>query len=304
MARRARRAPRVLAAVEDSWYLMFAVPQARFLVDGRVPFYGAEHIHRVSLAFSSARLLDELLEHYRVNVVVPRHTFKAHQLLTEHMRARSDWSLVSVEDRYAVFARNDLVLREGGPARALELEPSYETAWLLHAEPARERAIAAAIAALPESENNRGYRGWVRAMLALKPLHRPGDGNGLRAPQTPAESATLKRARDWLSRAARGAEGVPVVHAYHALVCAALCDVDCAERALHEARWEGDSRETLLGAQEVALRRGQRDEVAQFLERAERMPGGHGRCVACGAARRPAYASADARDRKASRRLA
>jgi hypothetical protein len=66
---------------------------------------------------------------------------------------------------------------------------------------------------------------------------------------------------------------VPIVHAYHALVCAALCDLDGAERALREARWEGDSRETLLGAQELALRRGDRDEVAQFLARAEQMPG-------------------------------
>jgi hypothetical protein len=79
-----------------------------------------------------------------------------------------------------------------------------------------------------------------------------------------------------LARAAAGAEGVPIVHAYHALVCAALCDVECAERALHEARWEGDSRETLLGAQEIALRRGQNDEVAQFLARAEHMPGASG----------------------------
>ena len=33
-------APRVLSAIEDAWYLMFAVPDARFLVDPRLPFYG------------------------------------------------------------------------------------------------------------------------------------------------------------------------------------------------------------------------------------------------------------------------
>ena len=32
--------PRILAPIQDSWPLMFAVPDGRFLVDGRVPFYG------------------------------------------------------------------------------------------------------------------------------------------------------------------------------------------------------------------------------------------------------------------------
>jgi hypothetical protein len=136
--------------------------------------------------------------------------------------------------------------------------------------------IEAALRALPQSENNRGYRGWVRAMLSIKPLRRMGEGNGLRAPASDAETAIMRQARDWLERAAEGAEGVPIVHAYHALVCAALCDVECAEHALQEARWEGDSRETLLGAQELALRRGQQSEVAEFLARAEQMPGAAG----------------------------
>lgn len=270
------RAPRVLAAIEDSWYLMFAVPQARFLVDGRVPFYGPEHIQRVSMAFADPARLDQLLAQYRVDTVVPRHTFKAHQALVQSMRARPGWTLVSVEDRYSVFVRSDLQLQDGGRPRALALEPSYEAGWLLEADAAREQAIRAALGELPESENNRGYKGWVRAMLSIKPLRRPGEGNGLRPPESAAETATLRKARDWLERAAAGAEGVPIVHAYHALVCAALCDVECAEHALHEARWEGDSRETLLGAQEVALRRGQNAEVAEFLARAEHMPGASG----------------------------
>ena len=270
------QSPRVFAAIEDSWYLMFAVPRARFLVDGRVPFYGPEHIQRIRRAFGDPRVLEQVLADYRVNVVVARFTFKPHRILMHAMRERRDWTLVSIEDRYAVFVRNDLRLREGGRPRALSLQPGYELGWLLGANPARAKAILAELGRLPRSDNTLGYQGWVRAVLLLQPLRRPGDHDGLRAPRDPSEDAILRRSRAWLSRAARGAEGVPIVHAYHGLVCAALCDLPCAEHALDEARWEGESRETLLGAQEVAVREGLRDEVTQFLRKAEQVPGADG----------------------------
>jgi hypothetical protein len=268
--------PRVLAAIEDSWYLMFAVPQARFLVDGRVPFYGPAHIRRVRLAFASQRRLDELIEHFGIDTIVVRHTFKPHRLLLDGMRSRDGWALVTVEDRYALFVRDDIPLLGGGRPRVLALQPSYEPDWLLDADAKREPAILSALAELPKHENNRGYRGWIRAVLAIKPLQRAGRGNGLRPPANAAETAVLKKAAAWLRRAATGAEGVPVVHAYHALVAAALCDLDMAEAALEEARWEGESRETLLGAQEIALRRGQRQEVEEFLRKAQALPGAAG----------------------------
>jgi hypothetical protein len=125
---------------------------------------------------------------------------------------------------------------------------------------------------LQAHEGNRGYRSWVRGVLATRPLRRAGGNNGLRGAATPAEAALLERAQRWLVRAARGAEGVPVVHAYLALVAAARCDLERAERALEDARWEGESRETLLGAQEIALRRGERERVRAFLQQAEAMP--------------------------------
>jgi hypothetical protein len=126
---------------------------------------------------------------------------------------------------------------------------------------------------LPPHENTRGYAGWVRAVLALQPLLRSGRDNGLRPAVSDAERAVLERAQRWLARAAKGAEGVPIVHAYHALVAAARCDLDAAQHAIEQARWEGESRETLLGAQEIALRRGQLESVRDFLRRAAAMPG-------------------------------
>ncbi len=265
-------APRVFAAIDDSWYLMFGVPRARFLVDGRIPFYGPAHIRHVRGGFGSDAALAALLERYRVDTVVVRHTFAPQRRLFQNMYGRAGWLLVAIEDRYSLFVRADLPLRNGVRPRRIELQPGYEPEWLLAADPARARAIVAALAQLPAHENTRGYAGWVRAVLELAPLLRQGRDNGLRPATHAAEWKALARAQRWLERAAKGAEGVPIVHAYHALVAAARCDLDAAERALEQARWEGDSRETLLGAQEIGLRRGHLAEVREFLKRASAMP--------------------------------
>jgi hypothetical protein len=270
------RAPRVLAAVEDSWYLMWKVPQARFLVDGRVPFLGPAHIVQVSEAMANPAALGALLARFGVDTVVVRHTFEPQRNLLTGMRARADYALVSIEDRYSLFVRTDIALLPGAEVRPLVLEPAYELPWLLSAGATRERAIRDELSRLPPHENRRGYTGWVRAVLALKPLLRAGGRNGLRAPANAAELAALELAQRRLARAGVGAEGVPVVHAYHALVAIARCDFGAAERALATARWEGESRETLLGAQELALRMGRHEQVIAFLQEAEVMPGAEG----------------------------
>jgi hypothetical protein len=267
-------APRVFAAVEDSWYLMFAVPRARFVVDGRIPFYGPEHMARVRKAMAGEPALGELITRYRVDAVVVRNTFAPQRRLLADMSGRAGWALVAVEDRYALFVHGGMRLADGSRPRALALRPGYELDWLLAADAAGERAILTELARQPAHPNTRGYAGWVRAVLALKPLLRRGGstGNGLR-PASETERAVLERAQRWLALAAKGAQGVPIVHAYHALVATARCDLDTAERAFALARREGDSRETLLGAQELALRRGERAAVQAFLQRAASMPG-------------------------------
>jgi hypothetical protein len=269
-------APRVFAAIDDSWYLMFAVPQARFLIDGRIPFYGPEHVERVRRGFDSEAALSGLLQGHRVDTVLVRHAFAPQRVLFRHMYGRPGWVLVCIEDRYSLFVREDALLARDQPPRALDLRPGYEPEWLLDADAARARTIRAELAQLPQHENTRGYVAWVRALLELKPLLRPGRSNGLLPTTSAAEHAALERAQRWLARASRGADGVPVVHAYEGLVAAALCRLDVAERSLELARREGESRETLLGGQELALRRGRLPDVQAFLQRAAAMPGADG----------------------------
>jgi len=264
--------PRVLAAIEDSWYLMFAVPDARFLIDGRIPFYGPAHVARLNLAFASPPHLRALVDRDHVDTIVARITSKAQSVMLSSLLQAPDFTLVTLEDAHCVFLRDGAALVSAAKPQPLALQPTYEPGWLLHADSAAQAAILAELARLPAHENTEGYRGWVQSVLALEPFMREGRESGLRPPENATEVAVFRTAEARLARAASAAQFVPVVHAYHALVAAALCDLDRAEGALALARIEGDSRETLLGAQEVALRRGRLDDVRAFLTRAESMP--------------------------------
>jgi hypothetical protein len=265
-------APRVLAAVEDAWFLMYAAPRAKQLADGRIPFYGAEHIQRIRQAFDDEAALHALLAQYRVDTVVVRHTDQQHRRFFAHMQRAPGFVRAVIEDGFSLFMRADTVLRDGTHPRALTVLQLYELDWLLAAPPEQKARIRAELALLPAHDNVRGYRGWVEGMLALEPFLRAGATAGVRAARDAREATQLARIQAQLERAARGAKGVPIVHAYLALVAIARCDLDVARRELEEARFESDARETLLGAQELALREGRTEDVRAFLEQAERMP--------------------------------
>ncbi len=265
-------APRIFAAVDDSWYLAFGVPEARFFIDGRLPFYGPEHIQRLRLAFASPAVFAHVLEAYRIDTVVVRHAFAAHRGVLDAVRARPGWMLATIEDLYSVYVREDLPTRAGATLTRSALNPGYEMAWLVNADAARERVIRADLARLPDHPNTVGYRAWVNGVLALRPFLRDGGRAGVRPPVDTAERAMLKRVLGELRRTAQGAPGVPIVHAEHAVVAAALCELDEAEGAMQAARAEHGSRESLFVEQEIALRRGHAADVQAFLDRARALP--------------------------------
>jgi hypothetical protein len=266
-------APRVLAAVEDAWFLMYAAPRAKLLVDGRIPFYGAEHIARLRRALDDEAALRALLAQYRVDTVVVRHTDQQHQRFFAHMQRAPGFVRVAIEDGFSLFMRSDAVLRDGAHPRALPELGLYDLDWLIGLSAERKTVIRAALAALPVHANVRGYRGWVEGVLALEPFLRAGATAGVRPARDATEAAQLARVQAQLERAARGAKGVPIVHAYLGLVAAARCELEIARRELDEARFESESRETLLGAQEIALRKGESEALRAFLAQAARMPG-------------------------------
>ncbi|MBW1830518.1 MAG: hypothetical protein JRJ10_02285, partial [Deltaproteobacteria bacterium] len=100
--------PRMLASLQDSWFLMFAVPSGKLLIDGRVPYYGPEMIQRVSRSFTDPRLFADQLSGYAVNTVVIDHTRSDHIVATEYLSSREDWALAFIEDGHSLFVRRDV----------------------------------------------------------------------------------------------------------------------------------------------------------------------------------------------------
>lgn len=257
---------RLLAAIEDAWFVMFTSPQVRFVQDGRVPFYGPEHIRKVQKAMGHPAHLFRLVDDLRVDSVLVQHTSQHHRAILAALQAHPDWKLATVEDRHALF-----VQRATTPLPQL-LRPSYDPAPLLAASEDDRKRWRKELAALVPSDSNRGYRGWTLAVLDLVPLHRGGPDDGLRAATSAQEQGQITRSLGQIEVAAQRAGGVPIVDAYHAMVATLACDIDGARRALRKAEREGQTRHTLLTGQQLALREGRKEDVLRFIAQAEGLP--------------------------------
>lgn len=260
--------PRLFAAIEDSWYLVYELPEARVLVDGRTPFYGARFVREATDALESPPLLRKLLEQYRIDVVVVRHVYQAHQAALRTMLELTDWRLVIIENRYATFIRlspyrGAMLSREA----LANLPVGYQTGavWAPDADVAAQHRELKMLARYPNTE---AYRGWISALAALKPMLRADGLAGLRPSRDADEQEAATAVAAQLLRTARAVDDIPIIHAYRAMAAVAACDLKTAREALEEARAQDDSRETLLIAQEIALRENRTAEVRDFLDKA------------------------------------
>jgi hypothetical protein len=274
---RAARPPRVFAGTQHSWPLMWFAPRARFFIDGRIPFYGAEHVETAARAFQDRALFSTILRRADIDAVVLKHTLRDEQSLLADLAARPGWSLARVDDAYALYVRDDLA-QASGFIRLSSIDPSYDPHWILDAEAPRCATIADDVAALRDVPTARGYVRFVEAALRLAPFARDGARGGLRVPEDTAGWASFQRADALLRAAPDLARHLPSVAALHAIVLATLCEPERAEAALaRSAVFElAPSRETTLAAQEIALRRGEREAVRQLVEAGLRMPEGRG----------------------------
>jgi hypothetical protein len=273
LLRRAALAPRVFANIQHSWALMWEAPNARFFIDGRVPFYGPDHVARARLALQSPALLDAILREDEINAVVLMHGMHAERLLAQALEARSGWSLNLVDDAYALYTRDDLTRASGYPRLEL-LRPTLQPDWVLSlpadAGPLLSRELSA-LAAFPSA---RSYRPWVRALWTLAPLRRGRVQDGFRWPIDEQDRARYREARALLAEAAIGLADVQAVSTLRAIVEATLCNLDAASAALARASEDGVAREVMFAAQEIALRRGQVDQVAAIVRAARARPEG------------------------------
>jgi len=267
---------RIFATMSDGWDLMFTVPEAKVLLDGRTPLYGPEHIQRVQRAWSSPAALRALIDSTGTDVVVAQPAIAEQQPALRALSAFSDFRLVAIEAEHCAFART-LPDRAGLlRQRALTtLQPGYDPAWLF-SDGLDRRAVERELSLLPEHPNVVPYRDWVRALVKLRPLVRDAGRSGIAAPRNAAEHTALTEALPLLRATARDLDWVPSVNVFHALVAAATCHFDEAESALERARSLGATREVAFGAQELALRRGERERVQTFLTRVLELPEAQG----------------------------
>ncbi len=273
MLREARIAPRVLATMENSWYLMWEAPRARFYIDGRVPFYGPEHVQHASRAFADPRVLEEVLRESDINAVLLKHTLQQEHAMLDAFRKRPRWSLVLVDDGFALFVREDL--RAASRFTALKtLVPGFEMDWILELRPALRPMVEQELSQLARFPTSLGYRSWIAALFELAPLKRGGAQGGFRWPVDAADFQAYTRAKDLLRVAAETAD-TPLVLSMLALTQVSLCELEEASRALDRLELHDDlNREGVLLRHEIALRRGEKDDVDAFLRAATALPGG------------------------------
>ena len=245
-------APRILAPIQDSWPLMFAVPRGLFLVDGRVPFYGPELIREVTNSFSDPIAFQDILARYEVNAVVIDHTRAGQAPAVEYLRRSPQWSLGQVQDRQSLYVREDAT----GSLQPLEVVgPGYHPGRLL--EPTTlETEIEREIRSVGHHQNSQAIEGWIKGLRLLRPLARDGDRAGIRRYRTDDERQAARGAYAALTQAAQIYPGFTSIELYRGMAALAACDLDEARDALARAAYSGETRATALASFEFVLRGG------------------------------------------------
>lgn len=250
--------PRILAPIQDSWPLMFAVPGGRFLIDGRVPFYGPEFIRMVTNSFSDPEALSALLRAYDVNVVVVDHTKAGQAAAVDHLWRSPQWLLGQVQDRQSLFVR-------AGAAPALSpmriIGPGYRVGGLLDSAVSTE-AIEDEAQRVGHHPNSKAIQGWIGGLRLLRPFARDGARAGVRIQQSDAERDAARSAYHALSAAAEIYPGFTSIELFRAMAAIAACDEAEAREAHHWAAYSGETRESAFVALELALRMGANRERA------------------------------------------
>jgi hypothetical protein len=261
--------------MEDSWFLMWAAPSLRHLMDGRVPFYGPKHMLAMIENWSSGPSLQKTIAATRTDAVIVQPVLAEHQAALASMLKAPDFRLVMIENKHALFVRaqgrDDADTRAATDSALHELQPGYSAAWLL-ARTADVGAIRGELVQLRSEPNAAAYVAWVDAILALRPLARAEGRGGFNPPVTRSEHAGVDFALARLRPLRKQLEDVPSLSAYHALAALLACKLDEADQVLGDVRDEDTSRETTFATQELALRRGDQAGVKAFVAAARAVP--------------------------------
>lgn len=254
--------PRILANARDAWMLTFATPGAKFLIDGRVHFFGPEFVRFVEDSFQDEDRFAQLLRHYPVNTVVVDHTIPKHFAATNYLTASSDWHLGQVEDRHSLF----VTASELDRVQAYHVvDAGYRVGRLLEPE-VSDAELQTELARLGEHPSTRAIRAWTEGLRLLRPLARDGSRAGFRKYQTAIEK---QRARDAYRAFTEAAEVQPEFNAielFRGLASLSACDLELAASALQNARRGSNNRAIALASMELALRGPENEDYHEALK--------------------------------------
>ena len=259
--------PRMVASIQDSWFLMFAVPSGKLLIDGRVPYYGPEMIQRVSRSFTDPRLFADQLSAYDVNTVVIDHTRADHIAATKYLSSREDWVLAFIEDGHSLFVRRDV---STGLQPFEIVGPGYRTGHLLDSR-LDDFQVSSEVGRLGSQLNTSSMHAWHQGIELLRPLARDGDRAGIRMHRGSDERALARAAYERLSVAADSYPGFTAIELYRTMAALAACDIPQAREALGRAVYGGQTRGTSLAALELSLRAGEGSERSAAVAHAARL---------------------------------
>lgn len=257
-------APRVFGAMEDTWFLMYAAPQVRVYIDGRVPFYGADFVQAAQLALFRPHVFEQVAADKHINAVVLRYVWDEHRALLEHLIGSPAWQPTVIEDEHVTFVRTSS-LANAPDLRSLRLVYRYD--WVFDAPDEQVARMEEALTALSHP-NSAAYVAWVRALISLRPSLRAGSAHGLSWPTNDAERARFRAVLDALERHRGAFKGLRHVSIIEGLVATLLNECERAEAALREAsdRSAGD-RSYLMALAELSLRQDGPSAVADFVAR-------------------------------------
>lgn len=247
--------PRILAAIPDSWMMMFAIPGARLLIDGRIPFYGPAFAAQITNGFGHPRVFFEHLSKFDVNTVVLDHTRSDHTVAIHVLQASEGWHLAFVEDGHSLFLR-DHTAPSLAPLQFVA--PGYRTGLLLEPD-VPEAELEEEISRMEAGATKGPMHGWLRGLQTLRPLARDGNRAGIRMADNEDEKTRARDAYALLTQASDVYPGFTSIELFRAMAALSACDIDKARDALGRASAARETRDTALVAIELRVRTG--DEV-------------------------------------------
>jgi hypothetical protein len=259
------RETRLFSSMEDAWFSMYEAPQIRVFVDGRAPFYGAEHVALATAALHVPAVFERVAQEQHINAVILRHVWPEQRPLMQALMQHPLWKVAMLESEHILFVRRAArKLADAMPDLSV-LQPYYRTDWIMAADASRAAQISHALDTLRPQPNAAPYVAFVEGVLRLKSLQLGGPEDGFKAPASAPERALLGQTLDALLQHRAALHGLRHVHLLTALLAGLLGRCEEADAALAQLHGETRERTLVMTLAELALRRGDLSSVQRLV---------------------------------------